>query len=200
MTTETAARRARSLVSAHPVLPRQLRLPGAMDGEIVEEPGRQIPLEVVADERVLAPSFVQLYEERFASMVRLAVALTGSDALAEDLVQDAFVRVHARWDRIVTPTAYLRVAVVNACRSAGRRAARERAAASRELATTDALHADELFDALAQLPYRQRAALVLRFYEGLSQAEIAEALDCREGTVASLLHRGLAQLRRVIDR
>ena len=52
---------------------------------------------------------------------------------------------------------------------------------------------------LAGLPYRQRAALVLQYYEGLTQAEIAEVLGCREGTVASLVHRGLAQLRRVVD-
>ena len=67
-------------------------------------------------------------------MVRLAVALTGSDVLAEDLVQDAFVRVHAHWDRIERPRPYLRVAVVNACRSAGRRTALERAATTRERA------------------------------------------------------------------
>jgi RNA polymerase sigma factor (sigma-70 family) len=57
-----------------------------------------------------------------------------------------------------------------------------------------------MFDALGSLPYRQRAALVLQFYEGLPQAEIAKLLRCREGTVASLVHRGLAQLRRVIER
>jgi RNA polymerase sigma factor (sigma-70 family) len=61
------------------------------------------------------------------------------------------------------------------------------------------MEADELFDALAKLPYRQRAALVLQYYEGLSQSEIAEVLGCRVGTVASLVHRGLAQLKRVID-
>jgi RNA polymerase sigma-70 factor (sigma-E family) len=148
---------------------------------------------------VFTPSFVELYEESFGPMVRLAVALTGSEAFAEDLVQDAFVRVHARWHRIDTPTAYLRRAVVNACRSAGRRASRERSAASLELATAASLHADELFDVLASLPYRQRAVLVLRFYEGLSQAETAAVLGCREGTVGSLVHRGLAQLRRMIE-
>jgi RNA polymerase sigma-70 factor (sigma-E family) len=200
MTTTTAPRRAWSVVSLRPVLRAPRRAAGATRGkETVEEPARGVPFELRVDERALTPSFVQLYEERYAPMVRLAVALTGSEPLAEDLVQDAFVRVHARWGRIETPAAYLRAAVVNACRSAGRRVARERAAASRELATADALNADELFDALAQLPYRQRAALVLQFYEGLSQAEIAEVLGCREGTVASLVHRGLVQLRRVIE-
>lgn len=166
----------------------------------MEEGARRVPFEVDVTEGAFARSFVELYEDRFTAMVRLAVALTGSEAGAEDLVQDAFVRVHAHWERVETPTAYLRRTVVNACRSAARRAARERTARSMELASVELMEADELFDALASLPYRQRAALVLQFYEGLSHREIAEALGCRVGTVASLVHRGLAQLKRVIDR
>ena len=132
-------------------------------------------------------------------MVRLAVVLTGSEAHAEDLVHDSFIRVHARWRHIDHPRAYLRRTVVNACRSAGRRAERERTKTALTLAPVGELEADELFDALESLPYRQRAALVLQYYEGLSHIEIADALGCREGTVASLVHRGLAQLRRVVD-
>jgi RNA polymerase sigma-70 factor (sigma-E family) len=194
------APRERSLLSDGPFLrdPRRARL-ALTQGETVVEPGRRIPFEVEAHEGALTPSFVELYEECFGSMVRLAAALTGSEASAEDLVQDAFVRVHAHWGRINTPTAYLRRTVVNACRSAGRRATREHTLASLELTTSGAA-ADDLFDVLATLPYRQRAALVLQFYEGLSQAEIADVLGCREGTVGSLVHRGLAQLRRVVER
>jgi RNA polymerase sigma-70 factor (sigma-E family) len=168
----------------------------------VEEGARRVPVEVdvgVAD-AAFDPTFVELYQDQFGAMVRLAIALTGRDAGAEDLVQDAFVRVHAHWARVHTPTAYLRRAVVNACRSSARRAARERSAPSLELLSADVMEADELFDALAMLPYRQRAALVLQFYEGLSQREIADVLGCRVGTVASLVHRGLVQLKRVIDR
>ena len=153
------------------------------------------------DERsVLRESFVDLYETEFVAMVRLAIALTGSEAAAEDLVHDAFIRVHKHWKHVEHPRAYLRAAVVNACRSAGRRAARERDANARQIVDVVSLGADEVFDALAALPYRQRAALVLQFYEGLSQSEIADALGCREGTVASLVHRGLGQLRKVIER
>ena len=72
-------------------------------------------------------------------------------------------------------------------------------ATTRERVVAASLGVDELFDALSKLPYRNRAALVLRYYEGLSHAEIAEVLSCREGTVASLVHRGIAQLRRVIE-
>jgi RNA polymerase sigma factor (sigma-70 family) len=143
--------------------------------------------------------FLDLYREQFAPMVRLAVALTGSDVLAEDLVHDAFVRVHARYRTVENPVAYLRKAVVNGCRSAARRSRRERSHPKLELIGHTELHADEMFDALSKLTYRQRAALVLTFYEGLTQAEIAEVLGCREGTVASLVHRGLGELRKVID-
>jgi RNA polymerase sigma factor (sigma-70 family) len=150
----------------------------------------------------LHESFAALYEGEFLSMVRLAVALTGSESSAEDLVHDAFVRVHAHWARVEHPRAYLRAAVVNACRSAARRAARERAANARsrsdDAQSGASLDADEVFDVLGALPYRQRAAVVLRFYEGLSDSDIARILQCREGTVASLVHRGLRQLRRVI--
>jgi RNA polymerase sigma-70 factor (sigma-E family) len=172
----------------------------ATQGEPVDESAGAIPFEFEVHEGAFTPSFMDLYEQQYGAMVRLAVALTGSEATAEDLVQEAFVRVHARWDRVEQPTPYLRRAVVNACRSAGRRATRERTSLGLQLAPDTSLEADELFDALAVLPSRQRAALVLQFYEGLSQAEIAAVLGCREGTVASLVHRGLAQLRRVIER
>jgi RNA polymerase sigma factor (sigma-70 family) len=145
------------------------------------------------------PSFTEVYRELQLPMVRLACALTGSETLAQDLVHDVFIRAHARWDRIEHPRSYVRASVVNACRSASRRAKRERSAGALFMVEDSVLEADEMFDALSALPYRQRAALVLQFYEGLPQSEIAEILHCREGTVASLVHRGLAQLRRVID-
>ena len=57
----------------------------------------------------------------------------------------------------------------------------------------------ELADVLLELPYKQRAAIVLRFYSDLSEVEIAEVLECRPGTVGSLIHRGLAKLRKAIE-
>jgi RNA polymerase sigma-70 factor (sigma-E family) len=152
-----------------------------------------------AGRTVLTPSFVEFYEQRYAAMVRLAVALSGSSASAEDLVQDSFVRVHARWDRISDPSAYLRRAVVNACHSAHRRQKHEREVTALHAGEAVAtLAPDELFDVLARLPYRQRAALVLRFYDGLSQREIAQVLECSQGTAASLVHRGLERLRKML--
>jgi RNA polymerase sigma-70 factor (sigma-E family) len=143
-------------------------------------------------------TFDELFAERYRAMVRLATLIVGNEAIAEELVQDAFVRVHHKWPTVEHPSAYLRTAVVNACRNSRRRAKLERAHARTE-APTVAPPQEPLLDALATLNERQRVAVVLRYYEDLSEAEIAGALGCRPGTVKSLLHRGLSQLREVIE-
>jgi RNA polymerase sigma-70 factor (sigma-E family) len=146
-------------------------------------------------------SFADCYTELRPEMLRLAAAMTGSPEIAQDLVQDAFVRLHGAWSRVHEPRAYLRRAVVNACHSHHRRRRVERRHASLAGPESSAsLDADELADSLDSLPHRQRAALVLRFYGDLSDVEIASVLRCRPGTVPSLIHRGLEQLRRVIER
>jgi RNA polymerase sigma factor (sigma-70 family) len=91
--------------------------------------------------------------------------------------------------------------VVNACHSHHRRLrVARRHEAGAPWPESESLRADELSDALDGLPHRQRAALVLRFYADLPDADIAAALRCRPSTVPSLIHRGLEQLRRVIER
>lgn len=142
--------------------------------------------------------FDDLFAQRYAPMVRLATLLVGNPAVAEELVQDAFVRVHRKWDGVEYPAAYLRTAVVNTCRNNRRRARLERTHATASPPAV-APPQEPLLDALATLSERQRVAIVLRYYEDLSEAEIAAALGCRPGTVKSLLHRGLAQLREVIE-
>lgn len=150
--------------------------------------------QVEADE-VRTVSLAQLYQREYGPMVRLACLLVGSNEVAEELVQDAFVAVHRRWDRLVNPGGHLRTSVVNGCRSHQRRAALERRRRPRPETNDVGLQADELWDALLRLPYRQRAALVLRYYEDATEADIAAALDVRPATVRSLVHRGLAKLR-----
>ena len=144
-------------------------------------------------------AFVELYKERWDPMVRLAYLMTGSQAIAEELVQDAFVSVHRSWERATNPSAYLRTAVVNACRSWGRRRALEllRKPAPPEPTT---LVADELWDVLRTLPPRQRAAIVLRFYEDLPDEEIASLLGCQVATVRTAVFRGLEKLRKQVER
>jgi RNA polymerase sigma-70 factor (sigma-E family) len=146
-------------------------------------------------------TLAEFYKDSYVPMVRLAILLTGSTEVAQDLVQDSFVKLHRRWTAIDDPQAYLRRVVVNTCRSHHRRRARDVNARDRLVAdlTPVVLAADELGDALARLPYRQHAALVLRFYEDLSEADIARALGCRPGTVGSLVSRGLAELRKVVE-
>jgi RNA polymerase sigma-70 factor (sigma-E family) len=145
-------------------------------------------------------SFAEFYADAHAPMTRLAYLLTGSAETAQDLTQDAFVRLHVAWTRVSDPDAYVRTSVVNACRSHHRRRFRERHANAVAAQAPAQLAADELFDALAALPYRQRAAVVLRYWHDLPEADIARELGCRPGTVGSLLSRALEQLRRVVER
>jgi RNA polymerase sigma factor (sigma-70 family) len=145
-------------------------------------------------------SFTALYREQYRPMVRLAFLLVGHVDVAEELVQDAFLRVRGAAERVEHPVAYLRRAVVNACHNHHRHRAVERRRAS-SLAVDDAVwpELDHLADSLARLPDRQRAVLVLRYYVGWSEADIADALGCRPGTVKSLAARGLAALREMVD-
>jgi RNA polymerase sigma factor (sigma-70 family) len=144
-------------------------------------------------------ALVAVYREHFASLVRMAYLVSGRADRAEELVQDAFVRTHRAGSRVRDPLPYVRSAVVNGCRSMGRRQKLER---DRRPAPPDPvlLEADELWDALATLTDRQRAAVVLRFYVDLPDAEIAAALGCREATVRTSVFRALAKLRKEIER
>jgi RNA polymerase sigma-70 factor (sigma-E family) len=144
------------------------------------------------------PTFADLYRSTFTEMTRLAFLLTGSAETARDLVQDSFVRLHGKWDRVAEPRAYLRRTVVNACHSHHRRLRVQRRHPPTSQVDVVDLGADEMTDAIAALPYRQRAAVVLRFWHDASEAEIAAALGCRPGTVGSLIHRALAELRKVM--
>lgn len=150
----------------------------------------------VAESEQWSPSLVDLYQERYAPMVRLAYLLTGDAAAAEELVQDSFVSVHRSWDRARQPSAYLRAAVVNACRSWGRRRTLERSHLRADVEAAVAPADDGLWDVLQVLPHRQRAAIVLRFYDDLPDDEIATILGCRPATVRTAVHRGLAAMRK----
>jgi RNA polymerase sigma-70 factor (sigma-E family) len=147
--------------------------------------------------------FDALYREQAPRMVRLAFLLTGGSGAAEELVQEAFFQVHRRWESIEHPAAYLRTAVVHGAASHRRRRDLERAKGYErrsEAVAEMAEPADDLRAALAQLPDRQRAAIVLRYYEDLPDGEIAALLGCRVPAVKSLLHRALHQLRGVVER
>ena len=150
----------------------------------------------------------RLYERHALAATRLAFLLVGDRDLADDLVQDAFVRLAGRFADLRDPGAfesYLRKTVVNLARMHFRRRRVERAYLERARAEPRRLASMPDVDsflrmkaALLDLPVRQRSAIVLRFYEDLSERQIAEVLRCRPGTVKSLLSRGVRTLRESI--
>jgi RNA polymerase sigma factor (sigma-70 family) len=138
-----------------------------------------------------------VYSAAYRNLLRVAFVLTGSGPAAEDVVHDVFAKVGPRINTLEEPAAYLRVAVVNRCRSLHRRDV----AAPRPDNPTDAVMdvgLIELRDALITLPIRQRSAIVLRYLCDLPEGEIASILDCRRSTVRTLVRRGLSELREVI--
>jgi RNA polymerase sigma-70 factor (sigma-E family) len=153
--------------------------------------------------------FVAFVEEASAGLRRTAFLVSGDRHRADDVVQDALYKLYLAWPKVRragNPFAYARRVVVNAAYDGGRRPWR------REVAIGDvpdqvqpgdftAGHAerDEVLEALRSLPPRQRACVVLRYYEDLSVEQTAELLGCTEGTVKSQAARGLVTLRQAID-
>jgi RNA polymerase sigma factor (sigma-70 family) len=149
-----------------------------------------------------------LFLARHVDLVRLATLLVGDQATAEDVVQDVFARVCAREEQLAgRAMPYFRAAVVNACRSVHRRRGIARRfggsveaklwsepAGSAETAVLLAEDRRQVLAALAALPRRQREALVLRYYQRLTEPEIAETMGISRGTVKSTLSRGLDAL------
>ena len=150
----------------------------------------------------------ELYRQHAPDAARLAYLITGDRALAEDLVQEAFVRMFGRFRDLRNPDAfgaYLRKTVVNLSRSHFRRVRVERDYLQRQRVGTVAPEPelgarDEMWRALHRLSERQRTAIVLRYYEDLSEAETADAMRCPVGTVKSLVSRGIERLRQEMAR
>jgi RNA polymerase sigma-70 factor (sigma-E family) len=149
-------------------------------------------------------ALARVFRSHHAELVRLAAFILSDRGAGEDVVQDVFVRVHQRAVVIADdPLPYLRTAVVNGCRSVMRRRLLIRRHAARDslsppLTAEEAVLLSEdrreVLRALARLPRRRREVLVLRFYLGLSEAEIAATLGISPGTVKSTAARGLAAL------
>jgi RNA polymerase sigma factor (sigma-70 family) len=138
-----------------------------------------------------------LYRRERAGLVRVAYLLTNSLSASEEIVQDAFAALQTTGSLVAKPAAYLRTSVVNACRSYHRHRVVVERHPVQFVEAEDPQH-DELFDALNALPWRQQAALVLRFHVDLPEADIADILGCRPSTVRSLTRRALATLRKAL--
>jgi RNA polymerase sigma-70 factor (sigma-E family) len=173
-----------------------------------ERAGLMDDREVVEAAQPRPRSLEDLYARHLPEATRLAFLLTRDAATAEDLAQEAFIRVAGRLRHLRTPdafSAYLRRTVVNLCISHHRREKVARAYAERERARSagrepesglpDVETNDELRTALAELPDRQRAAIVLRFYADLTEEQIAEALRCSIGAARALVFRAMETLR-----
>jgi RNA polymerase sigma-70 factor (sigma-E family) len=153
-------------------------------------------------------SFEVFVAARLPALVRFAAVLAGDPDFAQDVVQEALVRAYARWSRIEAmdqPEAFVRRMIVSEYLSWRRRFTRRRnlAAAVVEVRSQHVVddHADasaertDVLRRLAQLPRHQRAVLVLRYYEGLRTAQIADALGCSAGAVRAYHSRAMATLR-----
>lgn len=138
-------------------------------------------------------TFTELYSREFQPLVRLATLMTGRVEIARDIVQDSFVKLHVKWPGVRDPAAYVRRSVVNGCRSYHRWERRRRGQLAAE-ASVD-LAVDHTLAALERLPHKQRAALVMKFYEGRTENEIAHALGCRPGSVGPMVQRALERMR-----
>ena len=153
-----------------------------------------------------------LFDAHYAGLSRLATLLLGDPGQAEEAVQEAFLRTFVGWRRLRHPEraqAYLRAAVVNQCRSRGRRATTEQrkyrvvwAGAEQDAGLVDVERTGDVLvvlDAVRSLPARQREAVVLRYYADLSEADVAKALGCSVGTVKSQLSKARATLSGLLE-
>jgi RNA polymerase sigma-70 factor (sigma-E family) len=156
------------------------------------------------------PTLEALYSAHRLRLVRLAVLLVDDQGSAEDVVQDAFAALHARWPRLHDPhraLAYLTTSVVNGSRSVLRRRRTARAyvppheppGASPEAELLLAEEQRELLAAVRRLPERQRQVLVLRYWSDLSEAQIAETLGLSRGGVKSTASRALDHLEQILE-
>jgi RNA polymerase sigma-70 factor (sigma-E family) len=144
-----------------------------------------------------------------AGLIKLGLMVSGDRGRAEDAAQEALVRVYQRWSRLDDPLAYARRIVVNAARDDWRRAERAvrahddagRLAQFDEVDDAEAsfVERDALLAALAALPHRQRAVIVLRYLSELTEAETATVLEISVGTVKSQAFDALARLRKTLD-
>ena len=154
--------------------------------------------------------FDQFVADHVDDLLRTAYLIVWDEGEAEDIVQECLLKLARRWSRIrrmEQPRAYARRILVNLALDGARGRSRRRSEleprATASLIMVDPLPAlderDELFQALGALPARQRAVLVLRYFNDLTEAQVAEVLGCSPGTVKSSASRGLARLREALQ-
>jgi RNA polymerase sigma-70 factor (sigma-E family) len=148
-----------------------------------------------------------LYQAHALGLARLALLMLGDRDAAQDVVQDAFLGLYCRWDKLASADAapaYLRASVLNGCRTVLKRRSRsadQAAEASLDSAEAAVLHTEQqraIFAAIRRLPARQREALVLRYYLDMSEDQAARAMAVSRGTVKSATSRAVAAIGRML--
>ncbi len=151
------------------------------------------------EDRAAFDAFVRA---RLPQLVRFGRSLTGTTEAGQDLVQDALERTMLAWDRVDSrddPEGYVRRVMVNRNISIWRKFGRERATDTLlDRGTEDSPFDNDLWQALKFLPTKQRAVIALRYYEDMSEADIARTLGCSVGTVKSQASKALAKLRQSV--
>jgi RNA polymerase sigma-70 factor (sigma-E family) len=156
-----------------------------------------------------AEEFREFARDRASPLHRSAYLLCGDWHIAHDLVQETLVKVYRHWNRVRkadSPDAYVRRILLNEARDRWRRQENDATVARYTAepvvpdAAEDIARRDGLLQALLELPLQQRATVVLRYLEGMTQGETAELLGCSEGTVKSQSSRALTTLRKFLNK
>ncbi|MFJ2758942.1 SigE family RNA polymerase sigma factor [Nocardioides sp. NPDC087217] len=141
-------------------------------------------------------AFTEYVTARLPHLLKVGRALAGDEQRGADLVQDALERTLLHWRNVRDPDAFVRRAMVNRSVSVWRKQRRERPLTEmREPVGSDRTPDHDLLEAVRRLPPRQRAVIVLRYYEDITEAQTAEALGCSVGTVKSQAHQAMKALR-----
>lgn len=149
----------------------------------------------------------ELFDAHYPSLRGLAYVILGDAGAAEEIASEVFVKAFTGWNRFRTvdhPASYLRRMTVNQCRSRLRRSGLERRTNQILRRTEDVMVPDaderlDLWNAVRQLPERQRLCIVLRYLEDLPEAQIAAVMECSAGTVKSQLHRARKSLGKLLE-
>jgi len=196
--------RPRSSFRAHALGTRRATFPACRGLNYVDQMDTRAPEapQAAAERHVTA-----LYQAHALSLARLALLMLGDRDAAQDVVQDAFFGLYRRWDKLASADAapaYLRVSVLNGCRTALKRRSRptlHAAEQSLESAEATVVHTEEqrgVLAAVQRLPARQREVVVLRYYLDMSEEQAARAMGVSRGTVKSATSRAVAAIGRML--
>lgn len=157
--------------------------------------GREGSRPAARSRRAADEELSRLYDDHCRRLTGLAAAITLDRSAARDLVHEAFAGLTARFDSVRSPEPYLQRSVVNLSIDHVRQRERSRSLPRQPIEPTAIPEIDEAWALVGELPAHQRAVVVLRFWEDLTQEQIADVLAIPLGTVKSTLHRGLRTLR-----